>query len=245
MKKIKCENIDSAMVHIATSENGETIISADRYPELARFVTDGFEVDFERDAARLTQKIQYSDDIAHLGEIKLIISERVAHLSKKKDIELSNLYDKLLNIVNDKISRLQNSTNPDDPQQQIDVKRYEVDITLLKTIYEYCQRMNMFKIDEREFIDRMEKADLSGKIYNDGHKTRLKILVKMLGRLGVISEGLYSDVIDSLGISKSDCTKPVQYKFEGDLEAIIDEWRKAKNEYQKEVKRAIKRLNPT
>ena len=245
MKKIDMENIDSAMVHIATSENDETIISADEYPELVDFILNGFEIDFERDAARLTQKIQYSDDDELLADIKSIILERIVHLQKKKDIELCNLYDRLLTLVNDKISTLQDSILPDDPQQQIDVKRYEVDITLLKTIYEYCQRMNMFKIDEREFIDRMEKADLSGKIYNDGHKTRLKILVKMLGRLGVISEGLYSDVIDSLGISKSDCTKPVQYKFEGDLEAIIDEWRKAKNEYQKEVKRAIKRLNPT
>ncbi len=85
MKKINFKNIDSSLIHICTSEDNGTIISGDRYPELAHYITDGFEIDFERDAARLSQKIQYSDDDdALLADIKSIILERIVHLQKKE-----------------------------------------------------------------------------------------------------------------------------------------------------------------
>ncbi len=164
---------------------------------------------------------------------------------KKKDIELANLYDKLLTLVNDKISALQNSIVPDDPQQQAADKRYEVDNTLFKTIYKHCQGRGMFKIDEAEFLERIATADLSDEICNEGNKTKLKVLIKMIAKSWVIDAGWYTDVVDKLGMSKSKLTKAQDYKLESDLEAIIGEWQKLQSKYQKEVKKEIKQLNPT
>jgi hypothetical protein len=174
------------------------------------------------------------------------IKERLAELEKVNSDTLNQIA--ILDIWKSKVNKLKRIIQKADnhePQQQVDGKWYEVDITLFKTIYKYCQGKGMFNIDEAEFLERIATADLSGEIYNKGNKTKIRVLIKMIARFGVINESWYTDVVESLGISKNECTKPLNYKFESDLEAIIKEWRKLQSKYQKEVKYKLKALNPT
>jgi hypothetical protein len=174
------------------------------------------------------------------------IKERLADLEKVNSDTINQIavLDSWQSKVNE-LERIIQKADNHEPQQQVDGKWYEVDITLFKTIYKYCQGKGMFNIDEAEFLERIATADLSGEIYNKGNKTKIRVLIKMIARFGVINESWYTDVVESLGISKNECTKPLNYKFESDLEAIIKEWRKLQSKYQKEVKYKLKALNPT
>ena len=183
------------------------------------------------------------------------IKERLAELEKVNSDTLNQIA--ILDTWKSKVNKLkriiqkadnhkpQQKADNHKPQQQVDAKRYEVDNTLFKTIYRYCQGKGMFNIDEAEFLERIATADLSGEIYNEGNKTKIRVLIKMIARFGVINESWYTDVVESLGISKNECTKPQNYKFESDLEVIIKEWKKFKSEYQKEMKYKLKAQNLT
>lgn len=150
--------------------------------------------------------------------------------------------NELEQIIQDEDNTIQQD---DDPQQQAADKRYEVDNILFKTIYKHCQGRGMFNIDEAEFLERIATADLSDEICSENNKTKLRVLVKMIARLGVINESWYTDAVDKLGMSKSKLTKAQDYKLESELETIIDEWRKVKTEYSNKVKTNLKSLNPT
>jgi len=130
-------------------------------------------------------------------------------------------------------------------QIQFNHKRHAIDTTLFKTIFKHCQGYDMFNIDEIDFIERIERADLSGDILNNNNKTKLKILIKMIGREKAITENWYTETVDNLGITKNELTKSVDYDFESELETIIDEWRKTEKEYTGKIKSKIKALNPT
>lgn len=123
-------------------------------------------------------------------------------------------------------------------------QNYQIDTTLFKTIYKHCQDKEMFGIDEADFIKRVECADFSGEIYNDGNKTRMKVLIKMIGRKNVICESWYTDAVGSLGIAKNELTKSQNGKLEDELKAIIDKWRVSQKEFRKGVDSEIKSLNP-
>lgn len=133
----------------------------------------------------------------------------------------------------------------DDPQTQFNHKRHGIDTTLFKTIFEHCKVYDMFNIGEVDFIERIERADLSYDILNENKKTRLKVLIKMIGREKAISENWYTETVDNLGITKNELTKSQEYIFESELKAIIDEWRKTKKEYTGKIKSKIKALKPT
>lgn len=124
-------------------------------------------------------------------------------------------------------------------------KRHDIDTTLFKTIFKHCQGYDMFNIDEIDFIERIERADLSYDILNKNKKTRLKVLIKMIGKEKAISENWYTETVDNLGITKNELTKSQEYDFESELETIIDEWRKTKKEYTGKIKSKMKALNPT
>lgn len=144
---------------------------------------------------------------------------------------------------------IQNANNQeqqtDDPQIQFNHKRHDIDTTLFKTIFKHCQGYDMFNIDEVDFIERIERADLSYDILKENKKTRLKILIKMIAREKAISENWYTETVDNLGITKNELTKSQKDDFESELKVIIDEWRKTKKEYTGRIKSNIKALKPT
>lgn len=144
---------------------------------------------------------------------------------------------------------IQNANNQeqqtDDPQIQFNHKRHDIDTTLFKTIFEHCKVYDMFNIDEVDFIERIERADLSYDILKENKKTRLKILIKMIAREKAISENWYTETVDNLGITKNELTKSQNYNFESELKVIIDEWRKTKKEYTGKIKSNIKALKLT
>lgn len=131
----------------------------------------------------------------------------------------------------------------DDPQQN--GKLYEIDNTLFKMIYKHCQDRDMFNIDEAEFLQRIARADLSGEIYNKGNKTKINIIIKMIGREKAICESWYTEAVDNLGITKNELTKVQDLKLEDEIKAIIDEWRKTLKAFNDGIKSNIKALNPT
>jgi hypothetical protein len=174
------------------------------------------------------------------------IKERLADLEKVNSDTINQIavLDSWQSKVNE-LERIIQKADNHEPQQQVDGKRYEVDNTLFKTIYKHCQGRGMFNIDEAEFLERIATADLSDEICNDGNKTKLRVLIKMIAKLGVINKSWYTDAVNKLGMSKSKLTKAQDYTFEIELETIIDEWRKVKTEYSNKVKTKLKSLNPT
>ena len=163
---------------------------------------------------------------------------------------LTNLIDEYSNkrgfidLLIDDINNLLNDAEP--APQSVDIQRkYKVDYSLFTLIYKHCQDRDMFNIDEAEFLQRIARADLSGEIYNKGNKTKINIIIKMIGREKAICESWYTETVDNLGITKNELTKSQEFSLESELKAIIDEWRKTKKEYTGKVKSKIKALNPT
>ena len=130
-------------------------------------------------------------------------------------------------------------------QIQFNHKRHAIDTTLFKTIFKHCQGYDMFNIDEIDFIERIERADLSGDILNNNNKTKLKILIKIIGKEGAISGSWYTEVVENLGITKSELTKSQNGEFEDELKTIFDEWKKTEKEYAGRIKSKMKSLKPT
>ena len=103
----------------------------------------------------------------------------------------------------------------------------------------------MFNIDEAEFLQRIARADLSGEIYNKGNKTKINIIIKMIGREKAICESWYTEAVENLYTTKKELTKVQDLKLEDEIKAIIDEWRKTRKAFNDGVKSKIKSLNPT
>lgn len=132
---------------------------------------------------------------------------------------------------------------------------YEVDRMLVERIFDFCQnevKKPIFKIDKTEFLKRFERADFSGDICTRRNKTKIRTIVYKVSLLGAMNDNWYTDAVESLGITKSQCSGfYYEQSFGNGLETIIKEYQNMKlklneltSELDKSINRKIKQSNP-
>lgn len=171
---------------------------------------------------------------------------------------LTNLIDEYSNkrgfisLLIDDINNLLNDAEP--APQSVDIQRkYKVDYSLFKLIYNYCQgKKPVFNIDEIDFFDRVARADFSGNITTKSNKGKIRTLIHSLVTNGIVNENWYSDSVDSINIVKGDCSG---YKhnidFLGDLNEVIKAYKNKKIDFEKidlflknDIEKKLKQFNP-
>ena len=171
---------------------------------------------------------------------------------------LTNLIDEYSNkrgFISLLIDDINNLLNDEEPApQSVDIRRkYKVDYSLFKLIYNYCQgKKPVFNIDEIDFFDRVARADFSGNITTKSNKGKIRTLIHSLVINGIMNEDWYSDSVDSINIVKGDCSG---YKhninFLGDLNEVIKAYKNIKMNFEaidlslkNDIEKKLKQFNP-
>ena len=171
---------------------------------------------------------------------------------------LTNLIDEYSNkrgFIDLLIDDINNLLNDEEPApQSVDIQRkYKVDYSLFKLIYNYCQgKKPVFNIDEIDFFDRVARADFSGNITTKSNKGKIRTLIHSLVINGIMNEDWYSDSVDSINIVKGDCSG---YKhniaFLGNLNEVIKAYKNIKMNFEaidlslkNDIEKRLKQFNP-
>lgn len=115
---------------------------------------------------------------------------------------------------------------------QIRRKQYEIDTLLVREIFSFCQERGVFvdEFTEIDLINRLSEADLSGEIYTDKNKLKIRTIVYRFYRDYLMdinkskAEEWYTDAVKDLRISKSECSKNYNEEFSDGLHDVIESY---------------------
>ena len=109
-------------------------------------------------------------------------------------------------------------------------EKYTVDNGLVRVIFSFCKERNILRdeITELKLMIRFAKADFSGDICTAGNKLKIQIIIHAVVTemmMGAKTDDWYSDAVESLGITKPNCSKNHSPKFKEDLICAIKEYK--------------------
>lgn len=130
-----------------------------------------------------------------------------------------------------KINDLGNHPMADSPaKDNNEEEKYTVDNGLVRVIFSFCKERNILRdeITELKLMIRFAKADFSGDICTAGNKLKIQIIIHAVVTemmMGAKTDDWYSDAVESLGITKPNCSKNHSPKFKEDLICAIKEYK--------------------
>ena len=109
-------------------------------------------------------------------------------------------------------------------------EKYTVDNGLVRVIFSFCKERNILRdeITELKLMIRFAKADFSGDICTVRNKLKIQIIIHAVVTemmMGAKTDDWYSDAVESLGITKPNCSKNHSPKFKEDLICAIKEYK--------------------
>lgn len=180
----------------------------------------------ENDLEHYDMMLVESKTIKDIYQVELLVLMRLRALEKSINLEdedkdrFQNSIDsakQLLQIIKAKKSLLQSN----------EVRKYDFDQKIFRAIFDYCTNGKpIFTNSVAEFYQAVETANFSVLTTTNGNKGKLRNLIHFIATgKGLMNSNWYFDVVDSLGIKKSDCKNNSVNWYDG-LETACKEQKK-------------------
>lgn len=159
------------------------------------------------------------------------ISSWKSYIERENNDALKSIM--VLNNYQSKVDELQDHSKPDSSAKDNEVEKYEVDTRLVHVIFNFCDERNVLKdeITEIQLINRFGQANFGGDICTKGNKLKIQIIIHAVvteEMMGAKTNDWYKDAVDSLGITKAECSRNHSPEFKEELIDTIKEYKKGR-----------------